>query len=388
MNMINDLLSEKATKEDSYLQGQMNPPSPLLAYIAQNYALKKVPFVGTVISDAELINEVLRSRDKFELVKSNSIKGVVKTVTLNYGMHNNLTAEELVRVTTVIDSMLSNLGKNVANNITPILDEIAEGLNNPAGINIVPLADRLAYSMMWSLFGLDESHKDSDTFFSFAINRFRNFAANIHQKDAAQLYSLDFLTEIFNRSHENKESFVRLMSSKGFSKEEAADIGSSLFIAGAEMTASTLPRMLAFLVKTGHTEFLAENPAFVMPALKEGMRVIAPTPVTVYVAKQATRLNDIPIKKGEKLILSAIEASNRFGEFNPEVAVPSSIEEMWSLIGPHQKFGVSISLYTAKPLVKSMIAKHPRLTVLSQSSEDKDSMGRYKELVIGTEQLP
>lgn len=393
--MIDEQLSKTATFEDGVLLKAVHPVgSTLLTYIGNKWRLKKIPFVGTIISDASLIREVFMDKKRFSKDGEGASTSFWNPIIGNYGLLN-MDGEDHIRLKRAVSNMFAKdrielIYRTVG---APILDEAAEKLKAGENVDMVSIAEKISYLSMWHIVGLS-AEKLHGIDFKLAVRTLRSVTEGVNpakkklsnKQITAARGKLVFLEELARDAYNNddRESIPLRLKQEGYSEEAAISLTKSLFIAGTETVISFLPRMAALFIKTRYIDYLSEHPEHVTKGVEEALRVTVPTPVAVRSVVEDTNFHGVKLKAGERLVLSTIAASKRFGDFNPFNDVDKEIRGLWFGAGVHMCIGVGVALVQAETVGKFLATANAdkNLEILSQASDDKGHTGSYKGLII------
>lgn len=393
--MIDEQLSKTATFEDGVLLKAVHPVgSTLLTYIGNKWRLKKIPFVGTIISDASLIREVLMDKKRFSKDGEGASTSFWNPIIGNYGLLN-MDGEDHIRLKRAVSNMFAKDRVELIYSTVsaPILDEATEKLKAGENIDMVSIAEKISYLSMWHIVGLS-AEKLHGIDFKLAVRTLRSVTEGVNpakkklsnKQVTAARGKLVFLEELARDAYNNddRESIPLRLKQEGYSEEAAISLTKSLFIAGTETVISFLPRMAALFIKTRYIDYLSEHPEHVTKGVEEALRVTVPTPVAVRSVVEDTNFHGVKLKAGERLVLSTIAASKRFGDFNPFNDVDKEIRGLWFGAGVHMCIGVGVALVQAETVGKFLATANAdkNIEILSQASDDKGHTGSYKGLII------
>jgi cytochrome P450 len=393
--MIDKELSKKATFEDGVLLKAVHPVGTgLLTYIGSKWRLKKVPFVGTIITDPAYIREVYMDKKQFSKDGEGASTSFWNPIIGDYGLLN-MDGEAHLKLKRAVSNMFAKerVGLIYATVTAPILDETAAQLQAGENVDMVEVAGKISYLSMWHIVGLS-ADKLRDIDFKLAVRALRSVTEGLNpakkkftqkQIDTAK-GKLVFLDELVREAYNtlDRESIPLRLREEGYSEEAAISLTKSLFIAGTETVISFLPRMTALFLKTRYIDYLSEHPEHVSKGVEEALRVTVPTPVAVRSAMADTEFHGVKLKKGERVILSTIGASKRFGDFDPFEDVDKNIRGLWFGAGVHMCIGIGLAISQAEAIGKFLATVNAdnKLEVILQASDDKGHTGSYKHLII------
>lgn len=392
--MIDKELSRIATREDGVLLKAVHPVgSTLLDYIGDRWRFKKVPVVGTIISDPALIREVFMDKKRFSKAGKGASTSFWNPIIGEYGLLN-MDGDDHLKLKRSVSNMFSKERVDrIFNAIaTPILDEAATKLAAGENVDMVEVSEHIAYLNMWHIVGLSPE-KLEDIDFKLAVRTLRSVTEGLNpskKKFSAREIEiargkLTFLEELVREAYkDDRESIPSRLKSEGHSEEAAISLTKSLFIAGTETVISFIPRMTALFIKSRYIDYISEHPEHISKGVEDALRVTVPTPVAARSVVADTDFHGMKLKAGDRLILSTIAASKRSGDFDPFQEMNKDIKGLWFGAGVHMCIGVGVALTQAESIGKFLAAINAenKLNIYSQASDDKGHTGSYKELVI------
>lgn len=393
--MIDKELSKQATAEDALLLEAAHPlRAKLLTIIGGKWRLKKVPLIGTVISDPEMIREVHLNETVFgKNGKSTSSKfwnpmiGEHGLLNINETEHRNLKATvAAVFAKGRVESIVCETSKS-------ILARSTEQLRDGHSIDMVAVASEIAYLTTWSIVGFPEERLLSVDIQNEIVNlrevidgakptKKRNNSSAQTEKLQGKLNLIETL--VSESFHNDDDSLPALLRREGYSKETATSLTKLIFATEIQMIMSFIPRMTALFIKTRYIDYLASHPEHISRGVDEGFRVIVPIPVTSLNVLQNTNFHGVELKEGKLVLLSALGASKKQGDFDPFAEPNKTLKALWLESGEHTWTGVETALAQALLVAEFLadISMDEKLEVVSQSSNDNGHTGSYEELVI------
>lgn len=391
--MIDKELSKKATIEDEMLLKAVHPVGALLlSYVGKSWRMKKIPFVGTIISDAALIREVFMNKKAFSKDGKGASTSFWNPIIGEYGLLN-MDGEDHLKLKRATSPMFSNQRVSEVHEkvIVSSLAEAEAKLKVGEVIDIVKISEEVAYLSMWHLVGLSED-KLENIDFSVAVKTLRSVTEGLNpakkqfsQKEVDSARSkLSFFDDLVREAYNNddKVSIPLKLKSEGYSEEAAISLTKSLFIAGTETVISFIPRMTSLFIKTRYIDYLSECPDHAARGVEEALRVTVPTPVAARSVVEDIDFHGAKLKQGSRVILSTIAASKRFGDFDPFKDVDKNIKGLWFGAGVHMCIGTGIALAQAEAFARFLayINGEAKLSIVSQTADNKGHTGSYKEL--------
>lgn len=393
--MIDKELAEKATREDHILLNAVHPVgSTLLRLVAERWKLKRIPAVGVIISEAAMIREIFMDKNHFSKDGKGASTSFWNPIIGGYGLLN-MEGEDHLKLKRVVSPLFAagTSSQLVQTVFTPHLEAARTALLEGEELDIVSLSETLAYLSLWHLSGLSlEKLEDID--FNAAVKALRSVTEGVNpvrkklsknqvESAKAKLAFLDALTiEAYN--DDTKPSIPNNLKKEGYDEEVAISFIKSLFVTGTETIIGFMPRMTALFIKTGYLDHLSTNPEHVIAGVEEALRVTVPTPVAARIVKEDYEFHGTKLKKGERVVLSTIEASKRYGDFNPFKEIDRNIKGLWFGAGIHMCVGLPLAQQQAQAMALWLaeINKTNPLELVNQLSNDKGHTGSYKELTI------
>lgn len=392
--MIDKTLSAEATFEDGILLKAINPVGTMLRnYIGSKWKLKKVPFIGTIISDSAMLREVLKNKELF----SEDLKESTPSFwNLLIGGEDILGAneEDRMKLEKLVDDTFStqHLESVIKSHINPVLNTATESLLNDERLDIVEITEEATYLLLWHGLGLSEK-KLLGLDFKLAVKNLRAVTDGLNPSTVkfsadqigTALGRIVFLEEVIRDDyHNSQESFPFKLKVAGYSETEAVDITKSFFFTSADVAIRFLPRMVALFIKSRYIDHLETCPQHLTYGIEEALRVTVPVPVSARRVTSNTTLHGIPLKTGETVILSTVVASRRFGDFDPFSEIDDDVRSVWTTVGLQTQTGIKVSkaLGCALGSMLTEVNNADKLAIFTQASDDKAHPGSYKELVI------
>lgn len=387
-------LAEKATLEDSILLKAVHPYSSiLLSAVGKRWRLKRFPVLGIIISDAALIREVFLDKKNFSKQGPGASSSYWTPIIGETGLVNMEGEEHFLLKRNLTQMFTQKLSAEITQQtISFVKERIAEQLNNDNYVDIVEEASFFAYRSLWDMIGLPYDRLGDEDNFRTVVKTLRSVThgLNITKKKMSDKEvevakaKLVFVEELTKQTYQNgdKTSIPQILKKNGYSEEEAVSVVKALMITGTETAVSFLPRMTALFIKTEYLGWLKDHPEDLEKGINEALRVTVPTPVAARVAVNDVDFHGVHIKKGERIILSTIEASKRYGDFNPDQSLDKNIRGLWFGAGVHMCVGLPLALKEAEEFTKTLIEFNniKPLKITNQTSDDKGHTGAYKEL--------
>jgi cytochrome P450 len=99
------------------------------------------------------------------------------------------------------------------------------------------------------------------------------------------------------------ETVIARLVSNGVGYADARGTLSMLVLAGTITTAAAIPRMVALLIDSDAMRLLREDSSRIPAAVDGALRLLAPLPLTMRFAAEATRLGGVGLRAGERILV-------------------------------------------------------------------------------------
>ena len=397
--MIDKELSRLATLEDSQLLESVHPlGARLLTYIGMKWRAKKVPLMGTVISDPTLIREVFMNRTVFSKNGKGASSSFWNPIIGDYGLLNMDGAEhlELKRAVSTLFSK-QRVEEISATVIAEVLAQAEVELREQNSLDMVALAGEMAFLTMWRTTGFSEQRL-TEIDVQNEVEQLRSVTEGLNpvkkkfsdKKVRIAKAKLAIFDELVHESYNaDNGSLPVILKKAGYGEEVAASLTKSLFIAGTETVISFLPRMTALFVKSGYLDYLSAYPSHAGKGVEEALRVTIPTPVAARSVVKDMDFHGMKLKSGDRLILSTIGASKRMGDFDPFREANKDMKGLWFGAGVHMCIGVGLALAQAENVTHFLARTHKikPLHIVEQILNTHGHTGSYGKLVIACKPL-
>lgn len=365
---------------------------PVLKLLARKKSVVRIPFVGLIVSDAEMMKSVLTNPVFSKVGKGASstlwtpITGPTALINMD-GEAHMLLRRKLGPIFS--PRAISELSSDIMHTH---LERMLEQLNNGETVDVVEYVAAIAGSMICGLTGLDASDKAV----AEAVDKARELTAQASLKgtltEAQVEYSRSILSSltqpVIDAYHRGDPKTVPgRMKELGLSEEEAVGASSAFIIAGTETVISYIPRMVALILESGWLEKLNQDPERMNDVIKEGLRLTVPTPVMLRSVTEDTDIAGHKIKKGQRTILLTVLACQKLEDgthFNPDRPIPSSIGQIWFGAGSHFCIGMPLAMEQTKSFLQTLMkaGKDGRISIASRTARENTFAPSYESLLI------
>lgn len=182
----------------------------------------------------------------------------------------------------------------------------------------------------------------------------------------------------------NDTTTIAVMKKAGFSVEETVSVVKALMVTGTETIKSFIPRMTALFITSGYLTYLTQNPAHLTKGIDEAFRVTVPTPVALRNCIEPTTIGNVKVVKGERIILSTVEACHKYGDFNPENVLDKNVKGLWFGAGAHMCIGIPVAKAEAEKIAEELIKIHQStpIHIVKKTKSTRGHTGSYESLII------
>ncbi len=156
------------------------------------------------------------------------------------------------------------------------------------------------------------------------------------------------------------------MRDLGLDEQDAAGVAGVLFLTGTETVTSFLPRLVALLADS---HLLAPHTAVTTARrldelIEEALRRTAPTPATLRRAVAAARVGPVAVRPGERVLVMTLNAVSTHPPTTAE------LRHLWFGAGPHFCLGRPLALAEARALVTVLV------TAVTDTGRELQVVGR------------
>lgn len=400
MDRLDKKLAHKATQED---QAVINKAHPLgyriLKLIAKKGDVVRVPKIGVVVSDAAILRNILLSPDSFSKVGKGVSSDLWTPIIGSNGLLN-MDGKEHAHLRKQLSPLFTSRFVNsiVEETLAPHMDSLKTRLLNGEKVDIAFEAEESAALVICKLTGFDvnsENHEEINNRLGEARSLTSMAKLTKPKLSPAQIAlakeKLAFIN-VSTRAAYNSGDMSTVparLKEEGLSEEDTVSVVSAMIIAGTETIISFIPRMVALFVTTDYFVHLKDNPDDISSGINEAMRVIVPTPVMLRSVKVDSRIGNLEVLKGERLVLSTILSCRKAGDFNPFQPIPKEMRQLWFGAGVHFCIGMPLALAQAQLFTKTLIEVYEtksRLNIIHKTVRTNTLAPAYKELILKCEQ--
>ncbi len=310
----------------------------------------RVPGVGVVVGDSDLVREVLSDSARFSKSgpgTSSDFWNPVLGPTVLLNMHGAEHAELRRRLAPVFAPPA------VRRIVSVQLEQeaAAAALRLRAGrtVDLVPLAQRCAGRVIAELVGIPGEALGADLFarvsaVTHLVKLRRNSfgPAAVSQAKAAMADLLGQARTAYRVG--NQDTVPGRLRHLGLAEEEAIGAVGAFVVTGTETVVAHLPRAAAILHDTRWWPKVTTDSLDAV--IGETLRVTTPSLATLRRAVTDTTVGRVRVRRDERIVVATFRATRGVGAFAPDAYRQSELRQLWFGAGPH--FCIGAPLATAQ----------------------------------------
>lgn len=350
--------------EARVLKGAHPIAYPALAMLARR-PVTRVPGIGVVVTDAELVRDILTDTEHFSKAGPGSASKLWTpvlgpSVLLNMAGEDHrklrrtlspLFTPKAVRAMVALEesSHLASLADRLA--AGEVIDLVAE-VSDLAGVTIcrmtgLPPSDgaiRDAMMAAQEIIGLVRLHRRSLT--PRQVRRAQSVLAGITEP-AREAWQAGDEATVPGR-----------MRALGLSEREALGAVGAFVLTGTETIQSFTPRLVALAADTGWLERLVLGPDRDR-IIDEAFRVTVPSPVMLRAVVKERVIGIGPwavrVRPGDRIVIATILACHAYGPFRPDRPQAPAVRQLWFGAGPHFCLGMPLAMAEITAILDAFI---------------------------------
>ncbi|MFI6324944.1 cytochrome P450 [Nonomuraea sp. NPDC050556] len=145
------------------------------------------------------------------------------------------------------------------------------------------------------------------------------------------------------------------MSELGLSEAEARGAAGAFFLTGTETVATFVPRLIALMHDHGAQDADLDR------AIEDAMRVTTPTPVMLRSVSVATKVGNIDVRPGDRVVIVTHNCARAYGPFDPSMKHPTELRRLWFGAGPHFCIGYPLALAEIRAVARVLLDHRVRV---------------------------
>ena len=323
--------------------------------------VQRVPRLGVVVRDAELLRGVLMDPERFTKTGPGS-PADLWTPVLGPKVLLNMEGEEHLALRRKLGPLFSpaTVTALVDDHLGSALADLTARVRAGETVDLLAEAKRNASRVITSLVGLAPGAVDEALFdrVSSVTKSVRLQRPRLGARDAAAARSI--LAELSVHAREayagDETTVPGRMRALGLSEDEAMGAVGAFVLTRTETIVSFLPRMIALLVDSGWMARLRTEPDRVDAAIAEGLRVTTPSPVMLRSVAAPASIGSLAVRRGERVILATFLANAAAGAFDPEGNPAASLKQLWFGAGVHFCLGAPLAMAQVRATLDALLA--------------------------------
>ncbi|RFU43147.1 cytochrome P450 [Actinomadura logoneensis] len=387
---------------------------PLLRGLSRLGPAVRVPGVGVVVNDAECARAVLMDGETFRKDGPGSpgdlwtpVLGPSVLLNMEGDAHRSLRRRLAELFTpgyaeTLVDDVLAGP-----------LREVSARLERGESVDVVAMMRLMAGAVISRVIGLETTSEDDHrSLFEAGERIVAMVSLRTRRLSPAQIARaravLDPLGDIAAKAYAEGSSTTVMgrMRALGLSEDEARGAAGAFFLTGTETVATLVPRLIALLHDTGTAVALGQEstapaslamsgcpdagagraPASASSgavaldrAIDEAMRVTTPTPVMLRSVHAETRIADVPVRPGDRVLIATHNCCRAYGPFDSSRPMPPELRRLWFGAGPHFCLGYPLAMAEIRAVTRTLLAGGP-LTITHRSAARGVLIPTYRRL--------
>jgi len=323
--------------------------------------VQRVPRLGVVVRDADLLRGVLMDAERFTKTGPGS-PADLWTPVLGPKVLLNMEGDEHLLLRRRLGPLFSpaTVGALVDDHLGTALADLTTRLRDGEPVDLLVEAKRNASRVITSLVGLAPGAVDEALFdrVSSVTRSVRLQRPRLSDRDAAAARGILAELAVHARAaYAGDESTVPgRMRALGLSEDEAMGAVGAFVLTGTETIVAFLPRMVALLIDSGWMARLRREPERIDAAIAEGLRVTTPSPVMLRSVAAPAEIGGLAVRPGERVILATFLANAAAGDFDPEANPAASLKQLWFGAGVHFCLGAPLAMAQVRSSLDALLA--------------------------------
>ncbi len=351
---------ELATRRDARVLRAAHPIA-VPAFGLLRRPVQRVPRLGVVVRDADLLRGVLMDADRFTKTGPGSPSDLWTPV-LGPAVLLNMEGDEHLALRRRLAPLFAPaaVGALVETHLADALADLTARLRAGETVDLLVEAKRNASRVITSLVGLRPGAVDEALFdrVSSVTRSVRLQRPRLTEREAAAARAILAELAVHARAaYAGDESTVPgRMRALGLSEAEAMGAVGAFVLTGTETIVAFLPRMIALLIDSGWMARLRETPDRTDAAIAEGLRVTTPSPVMLRSVVAPGTIGPVAVRPGDRVILATFAANAAAGGFDPDGNPAASLKQLWFGAGVHFCLGAPLAMAQVRATLDALLA--------------------------------
>ncbi|MFC5184825.1 cytochrome P450 [Actinomadura harenae] len=355
---------------------------PLLRGLARLGPVVRVPGVGVVVNDAHHARDVLMDGETFRKDGPGS-PGELWTPVLGPSVLLNMEGDAHRALRRRLTGLFApGYAESLVDDVLAVpLRDVSDRLARGEEVDVVALMRVMAGAVISRVIGLETaSEHDYRALFeagerivSMISLRTRRLTPSQIARARAVLNPLgDIAAQAYAEG--SPSTVMGRMRTLGLTESEARGAAGAFFLTGTETVATLVPRLIALLHDTGTMDAPDLD-----RAIDEAMRVTTPTPVMLRSVHAETRIADVAVGPGDRVLIATSNCCRAYGPFDPSRPTPPELRRLWFGAGPHFCLGYPLALAETRAVGRALLAAGP-LTITHRTAARGVLIPTYRHL--------
>jgi cytochrome P450 len=345
---------------------------PLVRGLARLGPVLRVPGLGAVVNDPDLVRRVLVDADRFRKDGPGS-PGELWTPVVGPRALTNMEGPEHRRLRATLAGLLTaeNATALVERAMAPGLTEVTERLRAGERVDVAAAVRSLVGAVVFALIGAPDQGeaghrklvRQAEELTGMVGLRTRRLAP------ADVVRAREVLAGVTGPaarawSDGRQDTAPGRMRGLGLEQDAAAGVAGVLFLTGTETVTSFLPRLVGLLTDSG---LLAHDTVEgtlgrLDAVIDDALQVTVPTPITVRRAAADARVGRLAVRAGERVLVMTVNAAWSASSTSSSTRTTAhstarstvDLKQLWFGAGPHFCLGRPLALAEARALITAL----------------------------------
>jgi cytochrome P450 len=324
--------------------------------------VRRVPGLGVVVKDAELLRATLMDTQGFSK-NGPGAPSDLWTPVLGPSVLLNMEGADHAALRRKLGPLFAPAFVEglVAASLGPATAELGAALDRGETVDLVAHARRSASAVISRLVGLDANVVDDELFARVsAITGFVSLARprlSPPQLVAARAILAELGEHAARAYHGDESTVPGRMRALGLDEREAMGAVGAFVLTGTETIVSFVPRLAAILIDSGWLPRLASDRTLVDAAIAEGLRVTTPSPVMLRSTVTTGAIGRVAVHPGDRIVLATFAANRALGEFDPTTNAAAQLKQLWFGAGVHYCLGAPLAMAQIRITLDALLAR-------------------------------
>jgi cytochrome P450 len=314
--------------------------------------------MGSIVNEPELAREILEDERGFSKTGPGSM-GVVITQVMGpyalFNMHGEPHHELRAQLTDLFSrAYLDRLDAAV---LQPAVDALLAKLTAGERVDLVRFVHALTGSLMCHMLGVEAADEGTalamwqlgeELVSVLRLSTRRLSARQVRERQRV----LERLVAHMRTAYDagiGSDSLIQRLRSLGLPFEQVKGVTASLFLAGTQTVSTALPRLVALLVDSGELGRVRANHGLLVPAIDEGLRLTAPTPIMLRSVERDTLVRGHRFRRGGRVMIHTYNVLKNPAwfpqprRFDIDRRVDRRVRNLWFGAGAHFCIGYTLA---------------------------------------------